>query len=1455
METAAAEAPTHGASDTPVIGVAAAPASDAVDKGAADPEASSQVMIQQLTLERNAAIEKTERLAAELEKERGQAQAAIKEKAETEKLLKKAVALANRSRDKQTVQALMDENAKLRTELELLGDQKMQNDALKENIHAIVTQADSTRKKLEAKISHLTAQLTAVCEKTGTPLSGLPAGGSEEPSNGNAAVVSEMADIEIMRAQVKACEKQQIDLRTGKTRLEETLAAVRFELDDVKSQLEAERKRTGGTTDALSSLANASQTAKAWWSRQQQGTAGASTASAAGQQTPGSNVSHASSMTISNSISEDLDEGKSGAQAVGRVSTTSGLQPPGHASQQNQAQAQAQASRGNWWSRTTASATASATTTATPNHPPQGQNAASSHASTSTTNLAAVSGLSSAGVSDEQHRKLEQQLKAAHDEIAHLKSALDAAKHAGAQISPTAHEAPNAAGAEAVERLRKCDAQIKELENKLASAQKALEESPAARKQLDDVNLRTAQDLAATRTDLASKLAEIDKLTQQTRVHVADTEKLNRHIAEIEAHLADAKNARLEAEKNAAVKAEQLTDLNMESNELRNRLAHLEEQLEEAKKAAAQAVSQHSGDSSDAASSGAEAVTKIEAEMQALREKHAAKLTSMSEEHAEELRKIREHTASQNDAAPTQAASHPNATTQAPEASDTVIADAVEKAVRGAHDAHEAEIARLKEQHSAEIASLVAKHAQELRDAALAAQSADSDTASKLATLQRKLDDLAASHKTEIEAQCASFEKQKAQIQEAHSQQIAALEEKITSHMSDKSVIEALEKKHANEMDAKAKELAALIVHHAKQISEIEQTHKSQVEALRMSFESEKTQLQTAHSKQQAVLESQIKTHMSDASAMDALKEKHALELAQAKKELEAAEQRHKTKVAELEAKHQSAIKEVRASLEKSLADSTQQLAALHKQTSARIAELEAEVGKRKDEASALQKSVEASRKEIEALLKQASKNKEVSDTLVKSLQEQITAIHASKDADEKKLRAELDDKARKERVDLETKLVKERIDIEERTKKEKARLAADVEKVRKDFDTYKADSSKKFEKELLTKSEELGKSMTRLKTLEQELQTVRSEHTKASEALNAKVADLTKQLGAKSADAAKAIEDEAALKAQVASLTEQASGLQSKFDVLSQELEVARASNERTSKTLLEREEANKKLKSRNDELAHAESTLKRSIAKLEKDRDEATAQLAQLKERLAAAEATLASQAAELDAARNSTGSKISELEAALAAVSTEKDEKAKKLAETENEMKIVERKSAQIVKDLQKQLLKERKQKEEEETHQASHGIKPSASSSALQQSYTPHGPASDGAQHNPKIDSLKGDLMNLAQENEILNKRLRTASDRINRMTEDLEQKSKIMQQYILQEHASKLQPDAKPRTAQTFNMNILSSTTAMQKVDPAILSSINVKMQKLLEELTCKMVKMEAELKRLGGTVA
>lgn len=114
-------------------------------------------------------------------------------------------------------------------------------------------------------------------------------------------------------------------------------------------------------------------------------------------------------------------------------------------------------------------------------------------------------------------------------------------------------------------------------------------------------------------------------------------------------------------------------------------------------------------------------------------------------------------------------------------------------------------------------------------------------------------------------------------------------------------------------------------------------------------------------------------------------------------------------------------------------------------------------------------------------------------------------------------------------------------------------------------------------------------------------------------------------------------------------------------------------------------------------------------------------------------------------------------------------------------------------------------------------------------------------------------MTDDLLQLAQQHEALNKKFnalevefKCLSERHHKSAEELDQKSKILQQYILRDYSEKIQPD--PVKPHAFNINILSNIGAMQKMDPVQLSQINIKLQKLVEELTIKMMAMDGLIK-------
>lgn len=391
---------------------------------------------------------------------------------------------------------------------------------------------------------------------------------------------------------------------------------------------------------------------------------------------------------------------------------------------------------------------------------------------------------------------------------------------------------------------------------------------------------------------------------------------------------------------------------------------------------------------------------------------------------------------------------------------------------------------------------------------------------------------------------------------------------------------------------------------------------------------------------------------------------------------------------------------------------------------------LSVEIEKKTAETISLSKKVENTQHEIEILHKQIRQGKETSEFLSKSLQDQINQLLDSKAASDKKLRAELDEKFKKDKLELEAgfkkeklefeekgkKLMiegelrgtKEKVETEEKVKKEKSKLVLDLEKLRKDYDTLKADSSKK---------EELVKTQARVKSLEGELVTLKAEQSKLVDGLNLKVSELSK--------------DQISFKETQIKLTtnqEDLTALQAKYDLVMQENEVAHANYERNLKGVTEKEDVIKKLKAAKDDIHNSEKTLKSSLVRLEREKEVLQIDNSALKSRIETQLSLIEGEKKTAEIAIEQAVVKVKSMEAELDRFRSEKEKVEKKLEETDHELSVSGRKAAQMVKDLQKQLAKQRKGGIEEE-------------------------PTSKVSVHL----SANEDLMSLSQENEALTKR--------------------------------------------------------------------------------------------------
>ena len=291
-----------------------------------------------------------------------------------------------------------------------------------------------------------------------------------------------------------------------------------------------------------------------------------------------------------------------------------------------------------------------------------------------------------------------------------------------------------------------------------------------------------------------------------------------------------------------------------------------------------------------------------------------------------------------------------------------------------------------------------------------------------------------------------------------------------------------------------------------------------------------------------------------------------------------------------------------------------------NEQFTKQILQLGQDLEKKSAEIVATGKKNDVAKQEIEILQKQIKQQKDNSEFLTKSLQDQINELLESKAASDKKIRLEMDEKFKAEKVQIEEKFKKEKAEVEEKgkknvidcelkntkeraaleegMKKEKTKFNQDLDKLRKEYDTLKTDSAKK---------DDLNKATTRIKTLETEIATVKSENQKTIDSLNIKISELNKELNASKEDSLKLVK-----------VSRELVALQTKMEIVMQENEVAHSNYERNLKGVTDKDDLIKKLKSNREELVANDKLLKATISKLEKEKEATLLEITALKARI---------------------------------------------------------------------------------------------------------------------------------------------------------------------------------------------------------------------------------------------
>jgi DNA repair exonuclease SbcCD ATPase subunit len=324
------------------------------------------------------------------------------------------------------------------------------------------------------------------------------------------------------------------------------------------------------------------------------------------------------------------------------------------------------------------------------------------------------------------------------------------------------------------------------------------------------------------------------------------------------------------------------------------------------------------------------------------------------------------------------------------------------------------------------------------------------------------------------------------------------------------------------------------------------------------------------------------------------------------------------------------------------------------------------------------QKNLDGCKKEIDLLKTQIKTNKERSDGLVGSLQEQLNTLLLDKAGMERKIKAENEEKSKKEKIDIEEKFKKERIEwdvkskkekeaSDERYKKEVVRLNIELEKLKKESDAFR-----------VSKTEDLNKTTIKLNQQTQELNTLKNDAARINTELQGKVNELTKQLSNQKHDVAA----EEKLKNELMELTSLYEAQISKHDIVVQELEVSQAAYDRISKSFSTSEETNKKFKTQNFELNQTVQISQKNILKLEKERDEMTKRYNETKSKLDQTQSALDGCAKDTNNSTAITLSKVEKLESQAEIYKNTIEELTNKCSNAEKELKIGERKSTQLV-----------------------------------------------------------------------------------------------------------------------------------------------------------------------------
>ncbi|KAJ3184791.1 hypothetical protein HDU85_001469 [Gaertneriomyces sp. JEL0708] len=1378
------------------------------------------------------------RLKAELKHQADTNLQLEKERQSLEHELKKSNNLLAKSKDAKALAVASDEIQKLKLELEFLSDQKLQNTMLKENIHQLVARGDQQKRDLESKIASLTNELN-VARDSNTKTADIPVDIKVPPPpySADRPDITIAALLEISRAETKALEVTVKDLRQNMEFLQALLEESRREVTRLKSDLD--RK---APLESVSGTAGAS--SRSWWGR---GTQATTTQPAAKTETTSSD----SVDTVENRNEPKRDNSPPGSQptktwwnrAANNATNTEGnkeleslrkeyvtLQDKlkDMSAQLDQARAEHQAAMAKL-------AELESQRGALPNAVLDDYDAASN-----TTNVTSSGNVLAA---EENVTSLKEQLEYSMKQLRDQQAEINSVE--GRQTEYALLQEHNRALQERVDVLSKVAAE--ETQHNLVVEQLRQELRELHHKYDDSLNQ-------------LSNMRELnDKLQADIEAARVTEQNVFRRMGDDEASVAEIVHKVSESGDNQE-------DDSLESLRCKPTVSTDAIELHDApvdQGPSEVGLDVQSRERADVNAQMGPEVVQLRADLERLQSSCTAE--RLQRQQAEETWKITEENL-EAQLAEARTVSH------AMEAELVQLRGNVEKVSDDVASAQQ-------QQQQAEETSRSVKASMEekIRELRTALEQAHRGFEVEQQRRQQAEDTLTVTQKgweTQIADVRAALEKadsdQERYRQEVHNQR--SLIEQHQTNLANNSL--ALNAAQA-ELEAERRQLIIVTSAQELAVNQVQLELDSTKTALTVERE-RLTAMTKAHEVAISDLQLELDTFRSQAdqhaaaagdrtSKFEEALERMRLELvSQHHVDRASIENEHRQKMEELQLKHAGELRAARGEMDEiraRLGTKEQELDALN-------SSMEKELGARDisdkkitslvDEASHLQTELQESQKHqmslnarviaLESELSKRSQELAEQTAAVRKLQEEKKTVcgelaEARRLMDEtmKSEKTALEERVRKERVDMEEKARRERMDLDDKLKgerKERQKVQSDFEKLKKDS----SDLQRRLEREIIMKGEELGASLRKLKGYEQEANDMKAERVKIEE--------LQKEL-----ESRRKIDTDRLN--EISQLRDQIRAQQSTHDITVGELEVVRASLDRSNKNIAEKDESIRKLRARIDELHAAETQYRRTVAKLEKERNDTGASLVGVEQKLAAVVKELAHRDEEIHSLSSETEGRARTAEEERKKAVAEVQDLTLKIRELEGERRIIDKKNAQMIRDLQKQLSKEKRQRElQQDAQEASGETSPNvmdsnsdlAKKSKLMSMSTVGGSQTMGAS---KVERLTDDLLHLAQENEALNKRARHAeeefkiqSERVHRLTEELEKKSAVVRQYILREHSKQLEPEEKPRT---FNWNILSNTTAMQRVDPAVLAQINTKLQKLLEDMTTKVMALEGKL--------